>query len=67
MSQPDCSFIIIIITIYPSTARVVRAPDDFTTSFLRFPLFSTALWDLANSRTGTGQTVLCSTITTHQI
>ena len=24
--------------------------DDFTTSFLRFPLFSTALWDLANSR-----------------
>ena len=24
--------------------------DDFTTSFLHFPLFSTALWDLANSR-----------------
>ena len=24
--------------------------DDFTTSFLRFPLFCTALWDLANSR-----------------
>ena len=24
--------------------------DDFVTSFLHFPLFSTALWDLANSR-----------------
>ena len=24
--------------------------DDFPTSFLHFPLFSTALWDLANSR-----------------
>ena len=24
--------------------------DDFTTSFLHFALFSTALWDLANSR-----------------
>ena len=24
--------------------------DDFTTSFLHFSLFSTALWDLANSR-----------------
>ena len=24
--------------------------DDFTTSFLHFPLFSTALWDLPNSR-----------------
>ena len=24
--------------------------DDFTTSFLHFPLFSSALWDLANSR-----------------
>ena len=24
--------------------------DNFTTSFLHFPLFSTALWDLANSR-----------------
>ena len=24
--------------------------DDFTISFLLFPLFSTALWDLANSR-----------------
>ena len=24
--------------------------DDFTTSILHFPLFSTALWDLANSR-----------------
>ena len=24
--------------------------DDFTTSFLRFSLFSTALWDVANSR-----------------
>ena len=24
--------------------------DDFATSFLYFPLFSTALWDLSNSR-----------------
>ena len=24
--------------------------DDFATSFLHFPLFSTALWDLTNSR-----------------
>ena len=24
--------------------------DDFATSFLHFPLFSTALWDLPNSR-----------------
>ena len=24
--------------------------DDFATSFLHFPLFTTALWDLANSR-----------------
>ena len=24
--------------------------DDFTSSFLHFPLFSTALWDLENSR-----------------
>ena len=24
--------------------------DDFTTSFLHFPVFSTALWDFANSR-----------------
>ena len=24
--------------------------DNFTTSFLHFPLFSTALWDLANAR-----------------
>ena len=27
------------------------ATDDFTTGFLHFSLFSTALWDLANSRT----------------
>ena len=26
------------------------ATDDFTTSFLQFSLFSTALWDMANSR-----------------
>ena len=32
--------------IYPLTT------DDFATSFLRFFLFSTALWDLANSRPG---------------
>ena len=36
---------IIIIIIYPLTARVVGAP-----TFLHCSLFSTALWDLANSR-----------------
>ena len=41
---------IIIIIINPLTARVVGAPDDFATSFLHFSLFSTALWDLLNSR-----------------
>ena len=41
---------IVIIIIYPLTARVVGAPDDFATSLLHFSLFSTALWDLANSR-----------------
>ena len=48
----DWSFIIIIIIIiYPLTARVVwGTTDDFATSFLLFPLFFTALWDLANSR-----------------
>ena len=40
-----------IIIIYPLTARVVRAPQMlFTTSFLHFSLFSTALWDFANFR-----------------
>ena len=41
--------IIIIIIIYPLTARVGGAQHDFATSFLHFSLFSTALWDLANS------------------
>ena len=36
-----------ITTTYPLTAGVV---DDFTTCFLHFSLFSTALWDLANYR-----------------
>ena len=36
--------------IYPLTARVVGASDDFATSFLHFFLFSTALWDSANSK-----------------
>ena len=41
----------IIVIIYPLTARVVGAPQMiFTTSFLSFSLFSTALWDLPNSR-----------------
>ena len=36
--------------IFPLTARVVGGTtDDFATSFLHFPLFSTALWDFANS------------------
>ena len=44
--------IIIIITIInPLIARVVGAPQMiFATSFLHFPLFSTAPWDLPNSR-----------------
>ena len=41
----------ITIIIYPLTVRVVGGTtDDFTTSLLHFPLFSTALRDLANSR-----------------
>ena len=49
----DCGLCLttIIIIIYSLTARVVgRTTDDFATSFLHFPLFSTAIWDLANSR-----------------
>ena len=43
--------IISIIIISPLTARVVGGTtDDFGTSFLHFSLFSTALWDLPNSR-----------------
>ena len=43
--------IITIIIIYPITSRVVGATtNDFATSFPNFPLFSTALWDLPNSR-----------------
>ena len=42
---------IIIIIINPLSARVVGAPQMvFSTSFLHFPLFSTALWDLPNPR-----------------
>ena len=43
-SSPHHRWLIIIIIIYPLTT------DDFRTSFLHFSLFSTALWDLANSR-----------------
>ena len=44
-----CMFIITIINLL--TARVVGAPRMILqTSFLHFPLFSTALWDLPNSR-----------------
>ena len=36
---------------YPFSAEVVGATtDDFSSSFLLFSQFSTALWDLANSR-----------------
>ena len=43
--------IIIIIIIYPLTARVVGAPQMILHPvFSIFSLFSTALWDLANSR-----------------
>ena len=38
------------ITTYPLTAGVVGHHSDLTTSLLHFSLFSTALWDLANSR-----------------
>ena len=43
---------IIIIIIYPSLNREGRwgTTDKFTTSFLHFSLFSTAFWDLPNSR-----------------
>ena len=42
---------IIIIIIYFLTVRVIWGTiDDFATSFLHFSLFSTALWDLPNSR-----------------
>ena len=37
--------------IYPLTARVVGTPQMISQPvFFHFPLFSTALWDLANSR-----------------
>ena len=40
-----------IIIIYPLTARVVGAPQMISQPvFLRFSLFSTALWDLLNSK-----------------
>ena len=49
--KDDYRNIINIIIINPLTARVVwGTTDDFTTSFLLFSLFSTALWNLANSR-----------------
>ena len=43
---------IIIIIIYPLPTSHWGTTDDFTPSFLHFSLFSTALWDLANSRPG---------------
>ena len=39
-----------MIIIYPITEGRLGTTDDFTTSFLHFSLFSTALWDLVNSR-----------------
>ena len=42
-------FINIIIIIINREGRW-GTTDDFTTNFLHFPLFSTALWDLPNSR-----------------
>ena len=45
-SAPGPKILIISHLIYPLTGST----DDFATSFLHFPLFSTALWDLANSR-----------------
>ena len=46
-----CTWYFTIIIINPFTARVVGAPQMiFATSFLHFSLFSTALWDLPNSR-----------------
>ena len=50
-AQSSVIIIIIIIIIYPLTARVVRVPQViFETTFLHFYLFSTALWNLPNSR-----------------
>ena len=47
------AWVIIINITYPFTARIVGAThytDDFTPSFLHFPLFSTALWVLPYTR-----------------
>ena len=42
---------IIVIIIYPLTPRVTGSPKmNLQTRFLHVPLFSTALWDLPNSR-----------------
>ena len=46
-----CIIIIISIIIYPLTARVIRAPQMISQPVSTiFSLFSTALWNLANSR-----------------
>ena len=47
-----CAWILLLISSHQSLNREGRwgTTDDFATSFLHFSLFSTALWDLANSR-----------------
>ena len=45
---PSCD--ITTIHLSPNRHRHWGTTDDFTTNFLHFSLFSTALWDLANSR-----------------
>ena len=51
ISAEKTNLIIIIIIIYPLTARVVGAPQMiWQPVFSIFSMFSTALWDLPNSR-----------------
>ena len=46
----EATFFIIIIIINPLPPRVVGVPQIFCNQFSPFSLFSTALWDLPNSR-----------------
>ena len=51
LAKQNVIITIVIIIIYPLTARVVLSTtNDLATSFCHFSLFSTALWHLANSR-----------------
>ena len=52
-SQVDAHFLCVVdiinIIIYPLTARVAGAPQMISQPAFSISLFSTALWDLANS------------------